>query len=149
MLSVPPPVRLCSRTVVLSGPISATSRSPWKVWVMPTVTLTLVMVIELGTLIVLVTPVVLLSGIATAGAAEKVRTWLPVPEVQLVVTKAEQVPLQESVPPVKPWLTQVWPARSVPSQVSVPSRRLLPQTGETAPKSITAKPTFSFCALVD
>src|SRR3954449_11687514 len=147
MLSVPPPVRLCSSTVVLSGPISATSRSPWKVWVMPTLTLTLVMVIELGTLIVLVTPVVLLSGIATAGEAGKVRTWLP-PEVQLVVTKAEQVPLQESVPPVKPRLTQVWPPRSVPSQTSVPSFRLLPQTAPVVPKSTTAKPRFSFWALV-
>src|SRR6185312_9323038 len=70
------------------------------------------------------------------------------PEVQLVVTKAEQVPLQESVPPVKPWLTQVWPARSVPSQTSVPSFRLLPQTA-AVPKSTTAKPRFSFWALVD
>jgi hypothetical protein len=73
---------------VLSGPINATSRSPWKVWVMPTLTLTLVIVIELATLIVLVTPVVLLSGIARAGEAEKVRTWLPPPLQALVVAEA-------------------------------------------------------------
>ena len=51
---------------------------------MPTLTLTLVMVIELGTLIVLVVPVVLLSGIAAAGEDEKVRTWLVPPLHALV-----------------------------------------------------------------
>src|SRR6185295_12256729 len=88
MLSAEPPVRLCSRTVVPSGPIRATSRSPWKVWVMPTLTLTLVRVIAVATLIVLVTPVVLLSGIARPGVAEEVRTWLPPPEQALVVAVA-------------------------------------------------------------
>src|SRR3954469_13416334 len=95
MLSVPAPVWLCSRTVVLSGPISATSRSPWKVWVMPTLTLTLVIVIELATLIVLVTPVVLLSGIASAGEAEKVRTWLVAQALVVAEAWAELPEAQE------------------------------------------------------
>src|SRR3954468_11446823 len=103
MLAVPPPVRLCSRTVVLSGPISATSRSPWKVWVMPTLTLTLAIVIELGTLIVLVTPVVLLSGIARPGVDEKVRTWL-LPTLQALVVAVAWAELPEAQAPTA-WTT--------------------------------------------
>src|SRR5918996_1426334 len=95
MLSVPEPVRLWRRTVVLSGPISATSRSPWKVWVMSTRTLRLVIVPVAGTLIVLVTPVVLLSGIARAGAAEKPRTWLPAQALVVAEAWAELPEAQE------------------------------------------------------
>src|SRR6185295_7933155 len=102
MLSAEPPVWLWSRTVVLSGPISATSRSPWKVWVMPTLTLTLVMVIELGTLIVLVTPVVLLSGMARPGEALKVRTWL-VEQALVVAVAWEELP--EAQVPFDAWTT--------------------------------------------
>src|SRR4030042_2919511 len=47
-------------------------------------------------------------------------------EVHPDVSKLMQLELQEIVPPVKPRETQVWPARSAPSQVSVPSLILLP-----------------------
>src|SRR2546425_181161 len=36
--------------------------------------------------------------------------------------KPSQVPLQVKPPPTKPWLTHVWPPKSVPSHTSLPLR---------------------------
>jgi hypothetical protein len=65
---------------------------------MPTVTLTLVIVCEVATLIVLVTPVVLLSGIASAGVAEEVITALP-PTGQVLVVAETWAELADSQVP--------------------------------------------------
>src|SRR4051794_41814667 len=68
--SLPLPVRLTRPTVVPSGPVSSTLRSPSKVWVIwSSETVRPLTAPAVGTLIVDVTPAVLLSGIVLGTSA--------------------------------------------------------------------------------
>src|SRR5262245_42450343 len=70
---------------------------------------------------------VALSSASSLLAATRTSTVLGLLVVQDEVSKLVHVDRQPRVPPVNPWDWQVCPARSLPSQVSAPSRTPLPQ----------------------
>src|SRR5262245_35439083 len=72
-------------------------------------------------------PVVTSSSASSELAATRTSTVLGFPEVHPEVLNAVQLAAQARLPPPKPWDWQVWPPRSLPSQVSPASRTPLPQ----------------------
>src|SRR5258705_53850 len=83
--------------------MSDTSRSPWYVCVMPTRTRRLAIVPVAPTVIVFVTPVVLLSGIARFGEDVNVSTALPPPAActtSVTVVECTSAPLVPVMPRV-------------------------------------------------